>query len=132
MRLENRKWKTLNHCLRLTWDTEVELNSSDIADTNIIKDEPRHKPDNVKQEEAAMKKWVLKCRFSRDFLPIFIQKFHLVVCPRIVSREDITNRLMLITAITQQYLKQKLFIFSILFSKLIFYQSNGLTKMQAL
>ena len=44
---------------RLTWDTEVELNSSDIADTNIIKDEPRHKPDNVKQEEAAIKKWVL-------------------------------------------------------------------------
>ena len=43
-----------------TFDTEVELNSSDIAETSMIRADPRQSPARVNVAEAAIKRWVLK------------------------------------------------------------------------
>ena len=69
-----------------TWDTEVELNSSETAETRMISEEPRERPARVKVEEAAMKKWVL------------------VSWARTVSTEETHRRLNPMMAISRQYL----------------------------
>ena len=43
-----------------TFDTEVELNSSDIAETSMMREDPRQSPARVNVAEAAIKRWVLK------------------------------------------------------------------------
>ena len=43
----------------MTWDTEVELNSSETAATSMMREEPRQRPARVKLAEAAMNRCVL-------------------------------------------------------------------------
>lgn len=46
--------------LSSTSETAVEENSSDKVDTSIINEDPMNNPDNVKREEATIKKWDLR------------------------------------------------------------------------
>lgn len=39
-----------------TFDTEVELNSSDMAETSMMREDPRQSPARVKVAEAAIKR----------------------------------------------------------------------------
>ena len=72
-----------------TWETEVELNSSETAETRMISEEPRQRPARVKVEEAAMKKW------------------DLVSWARTVRTEETSSRLNPMMAISRQYLGTK-------------------------
>ena len=59
--MESRHKMSMQHetLSAVTWDTEVELNSSETAATSMMREEPRQRPARVKLAEAAMNRCVL-------------------------------------------------------------------------
>ena len=79
------------------------MNSSETAETKMMREEPRQRPARVKVEEAAMKKCVL------------------VSWARMVSTEETHSRLKPMMAIRRQYLITEIFQLTVL-SRLVGWQ----------